>query len=620
MSTTQSPSSGDRIRGNAHIHELIAAWADHHPDAVALAAPGRAPLTYAGLRKHIERTVVTLNGMGVGRNDRVAAVLRNGPDLASTFVCVASAATFAPLNPAYTAHELEFYLSDLNAKALIVQSDMDSAAIAVARELGVALIQLSPATDAEAGIFDLTAEPKPAPAQGGLAEADDVALVLHTSGTTSRPKIVPLSHANICTSAQNIATTLGLAPDDRCLNVMPLFHIHGLIGATLSSLASGASVICTPGFSADEFFSWLGEFQPTWYTAVPTMHQAIVERAAANQVIIRACPLRLVRSSSASLRPAVMQRLEETFSAPAIESYGMTEASHQMASSPLPPGQRKPGSVGLAAGPEVAIMDDEGHLLPAGETGEIVIRGPSVMKAYEANPEANESAFCNGWFRTGDQGFLDSDGYLFITGRIKEIINRGGEKIAPREVDEALLEHPEIAQAVTFAVPHPTLGEDVAVAIVLRHDASLAERDIRSLAFDRLAEHKVPGQVAIVDEVPKGPTGKLQRIGLADKLADKLRADLVAPRNDCERAVARTWADVLGLESVGVHDNFFALGGDSLSAVRVASRLQAAFHVEPPIKLMFEEPTVAGQALVIEEMLIDEIDGLPDDEARRLTG
>jgi acyl-CoA synthetase (AMP-forming)/AMP-acid ligase II len=299
---------------------------------------------------------------------------------------------------------------------------------------------------------------------------------------------------------------------------MPLFHIHGLIAAVLSSLAAGASVSCAPGFDALKAFSWLEEVDPSWYTAVPTMHQAILARAPRNQAIVDKLRLRLIRSSSSSLPPQVMNALEETFGAPVIESYGMTEAAHQMASNPLPPATRKPGSVGIAAGPEVAIMDDAGVLLSSGEIGEVVIRGPNVTKGYENNPEANATAFINGWFRTGDQGMIDDEGYLRLTGRLKEIINRGGEKVSPLEVDEVIMDHPSVAQCVTFAMPHKSLGEEVAAAIVLREGHEATEAEIRKFLQSRLADFKIPRKVVILDEIPKGATGKLQRIGLAEKL------------------------------------------------------------------------------------------------------
>jgi thioesterase domain-containing protein/acyl carrier protein len=380
---------------------------------------------------------------------------------------------------------------------------------------------------------------------------------------------------------------------------MPLFHIHGLIGATLSSMVAGASIVCTPGFDASKFFDWLDEFQPTWYTAVPTVHQAVLGRVLDNQDRVTRSRLRLIRSSSSALPPQVMAELERVFNAPAIESYGMTEASHQMTSNPLPPGQRKPGSVGVPAGPEVAIMDEPGNRLSPGQVGEIVIRGANVMHGYENNPSANESSFTNGWFRTGDQGYFDTDGYLFIQGRIKEIINRGGEKIAPREVDEVLMDHPAVVQAVTFAVPHPTLGEDVATAVILQAGVTTTEKELRELAFARLADYKVPSQVVIVDEIPKGPTGKLQRIGLADKLASKLKAEYVAPRNSVEETLTQLWAETLDVERVGVYDNFFGLGGDSLLAARLFAQIEQHFGKKLPLATLFQTPTVEQLAGVL---------------------
>ena len=496
---------------------LLAAGAD---DAVALHAPGGSPFTYRAFRAQAAQTVATLNALGIGRGDRVAIVLPNGPEMAAAFVGIAAGCASCPLNPAYRADEFEFYLSDLKAKALVVERGSSSPAVEVAKKLGVRLIELVPGTSGS-GSFTLAATDGAAStpaANGGAAQADDVALILHTSGTTSRPKIVPLSQANVCASAYNIRETLTLTAADRALNIMPLFHIHGLIAGTLAPLAAGSTIFCSPGFNALKFFAWMAECKPTWYTAVPTMHQTILARGAQNKEIIAANPLRFLRSSSSSIPPQVIAELEALFNAPLIESYGMTEASHQMASNPLPPAVRKPGTVGKAAGPEVAIMDDSGTLLPAGATGEIVIRGPNVTRGYENNPKANAEAFTHGWFRTGDQGTMDAEGYLSITGRLKEIINRGGEKISPREVDEVLMDHPAVAQVVTFAIPHDKLGEDVGAVVVLKEGQAATERELRDFIGTKLADYKVPRKILFMDEIPKGATGKLQRIGLAAKL------------------------------------------------------------------------------------------------------
>ncbi|MEQ8697530.1 MAG: acyl--CoA ligase [Bauldia litoralis] len=486
--------------------------------APAIGAPDRQPLSHDALRALIRATAERLNAIGIGRGDRVAIVLPNSPEMATAFVSVAAAATTAPLNPAYRAEELEFYLGDIGARAVLVAADDEGPAVDVAGKLGIAVLRLVADPAAPAGAFTIEGGESGPADRPGLAESDDIALLLHTSGTTSRPKLVPLSHANLAASAAHIGATLGLTADDRCLNIMPLFHIHGLIAAVLSSLAAGASVHCTPGFNALRFFAWLEEVGPTWYTAVPTMHQAILARAGRNESAVAASKLRFIRSSSSSLPPQVMAELEATFGCPVIESYGMTEAAHQMTSNRLPPGDRKPGSVGPAAGPEVAIMTADGAMLPADAEGEIVIRGPNVTAGYENNPEANSTAFAHGWFHTGDQGIMDGDGYVRVTGRLKEIINRGGEKISPREVDEILMDHPAVAQVVTFGMPHAKLGEDVAAAVVLREGAETSEQAIRDFCATRLADFKVPRKVLILEEIPKGATGKLQRIGLAAKL------------------------------------------------------------------------------------------------------
>lgn len=502
------------------LSEMVALHAKETPEAIAISAPAAKPLSYQALNTLLENTVSALNKLGIGRGDRVGIVLPNCPEMATSFVAIASGCTAAPLNIAYRADEFEFYLGDLKAKALVVAKGSDTPARAVAAKLGITILELTPLTENGAGSFSLSTEEKSGKpvASGGFAHADEVALILHTSGTTSRPKIVPLTHKNVCASARNISATLKLQQNDRELHVMPLFHIHGLIAGVLAPMAVGSQIFCTPGFNALKFFAWMKECKPTWYTAVPTMHQTILSRAAGNLEVIAANPLRFLRSSSASMPTQVIAELEKVFNAPLIESYGMTEAAHQMASNPLPPAKRIPGSVGIAAGPEIGIMDNNGKLLSPGDVGEVVIRGDNVTLGYENNPKANAEAFINGWFRTGDQGTLSSTGYLMLTGRLKEIINRGGEKISPLEVDEVLMGHPSVMQVVTFAMPHEKLGEDVAAAVVLREGCSLTERELRDFAATRLADFKVPKKILFMPEIPKGATGKLQRIGLAAKL------------------------------------------------------------------------------------------------------
>ena len=492
---------------------------DGRDDAAAIGAPSCPALSHGELRAQMQAVGGGLRGAGVSAKDRVAIVLDNGPTMAGAFVCMAPWCATAPLNPAYKADEFDFYLDDLDARALVVGEDSTSPAIDVANARGIAVLRLRTDGAAPAGWFELADVPQASVAAGS---ADALALILHTSGTTSRPKMVPLSQGNLVASARNIVATLRLAPEDRCLNIMPLFHIHGLMAPVLASLAAGAEVVCTPGFDALRFFAWLDDARPSWYSAVPTMHQAILARAARNEEAVQDSRLRFVRSSSASLPAQVMAELERVFDAPVIEAYAMTEAAHQMCSNPLPPAVRKPGHVGPAAGPEVAIMDDGGEALPVGAEGEIVIRGANVAGGYLNNPQANASAFHrnpNGdWFRTGDQGVMDAEGYVKVTGRLKEIINRGGEKVAPLEVDEAMMRHPAVRQVCTFAMPHAKLGEDVAAAVVLAENATATERELRSFVGERLADFKTPRRIVFVEEIPKGPTGKIQRIGLAQAL------------------------------------------------------------------------------------------------------
>ena len=591
------------------LPRFLKTQAERTPDAIAIAAPGRVPLTYSRLGMHIDDVVKTLHTIGVSRNDHVVLVLPNGPEMAVAFLAVAAGATCVPLNPAYSTHECDLYLSDLNAKVLIVQAGMDSAARALAQVHGIPILELSPVFEAEAGIFTLTGHERISRAVCyGFAQPNDVALVLHTSGTTSQPKIVPLTHTNICTSACNHGVALELGENDRCLNVMPLFHSHGLIISVLSSLLAGASVVCTPGFCASKFFEWVEDFRPTWYTAVPTMHQAVLARTALHRGVIARCPLRFIRSASAPLPPQILAKLESVFNVPLIESYGLTETTASITSNPLPPRERKAGSVGVAVGAEVVIMDEAGNLLLPGETGEIMIRGATVMQGYKNNPAANTSAFTHGWFRTGDQGFLDPDGYLFLTGRLKELINRGGEKISPREVEEVLIAHPAVAQAVIFAVPHARLGEEIAAAVVLRQNTLATDGDIRQFAATRLAAFKVPRRVVIVDEIPTGPTGKLQRLDLAKKLGliasdqaqGEMPAGYVVPRTPIEEVVAGLWAQVLEVERVGLHDDFSLVGGDSLLATQLISRIRDILHVEISFSSFFATPTVADMVESIE--------------------
>jgi oxalate---CoA ligase len=567
--------------------------------AVAVAVPESAGITFAELVAESEIRALVLDDLGVRRNDRVGILLPNSPATITTFIGVTSRATAAPLNPAYGAAEFEFYLSDLNVKALMIDSASDSVARRVAKEHAIPVVEVAPLAAGLARFSAVPGKRNEGVVGRDPVQIDDVALVLHTSGTTSRPKIVPLTHRNILSSTENIIRTLKLSDSDRCLTMMPLFHIHGIM-VTISALLAGGQV-CPIGFDPLRFFTLFDDFKPTWYSAVPTMHQAILRAVESHRNLVERSRLRFVRSSSAALPARVKTELEKVFNAPVIEAYGMTEAAHQMASNPLPPKERKPGSVGLVAGPQIAIMDEEGNLISPGQTGEIVIRGANVFQGYESSQHASADAFTDGWFRTGDQGYLDSDGYLFLTGRLKDIINRGGETIAPAEVDEVLLSHPAIEQAITFPVPHPTLGEDVAAAVVPRQGATVSGTEIREYVVARLSGFKVPRRVLIVTEIPKGPTGKIPRRSVAEKLGlldaggAKLKADsaYAAPAGSLESQLVQLWEELLGVRPIGVHDNFFELGGDSLLAVQMILRVEKLVGKRVPLVTLFAGPTVS---------------------------
>jgi len=482
-------------------------------DLIFLTSEKNEKLSYGEFKIFNEKISRQLAATNIINSDRAAIVLPNGPLMASSFLSISSYMSAAPLNPSYKQEEFEFYLDDLKPKFLLVEPNSKSLAVIAAKNLNIPVFEMKISVNQPLGTFELFDK------ETNYKNPNDYdeALVLHTSGTTSRPKIVPLSNLNIFTSAVNISKSLKLTADDHCLNIMPLFHIHGLIAVLSASAKVGASVCASNGFNALKFLDLAETQNISWYSGVPTMHQAILLRAQKNSDKAKKLNLRFIRSSSASLPPAIFEQLNNIFQTPVIEAYGMTEATHQMTSNPLPPAIQKPGLVGMPAGPEICIMNDKNEKLPQGEIGEICIKGDNVTNGYENNPEANKQSFVNDWFRTGDEGFFDEDGYLKISGRLKEIINKGGEKISPLEVDNILMDFPPIDQALCFGYKDKMLGEDIAVAIKLKENKSCTEDDIKSYANEKLAKFKIPKKIFIVEDIPKGATGKLQRIGLAKK-------------------------------------------------------------------------------------------------------
>lgn len=588
------------------LYNLVAAKAETHKNKTAILGFNHVMFNYDHLYQQVTHIGQQLHQLGLCRYSRIALVLPNGVEAAIAFISVASHMICAPLNPNYSQHEFDFYLTDLRADALVVMEDSQSSAIAVANKHHIPIFYLSRFANDTSQLLGLTTSWRETqPLEYTSPEPHDIALLLHTSGTTSRPKLVPLTHANLCASANHIQQTLRLTSQDRCLNVMPLFHIHGLLASLLASLIAGSSIFCVNEFNPDYFINWLGEYHPTWYSAVPTIHQSIIHHLKIQNTVNIHHRLRFIRSSSAALPTQLLEQLERLFNVPVIEAYGMTEAAHQMASNPLPPTLRKAGSVGLAAGPKIAILDRLGNKLPVMHVGEIAIRGDNVFSGYADNPDANSSAFHEGWFRTGDQGYLDQEGYLYINGRLKEIINRGGEKISPREIDDVLLSHFSVAQAVTFALPHPTLGETVAAAVKLQPGGIADEQTLQRFAAHYLAPFKVPDRIVFVAEIPKGATGKLQRIGLAEKLGLSI-ANLplktqayVAPRSSIESRIAEIWEVVLAIAPISIHDHFLDLRGDSIRAIQIITRIRQEFNIEISQQILLTQPTIAEMALTI---------------------
>jgi acyl-CoA synthetase (AMP-forming)/AMP-acid ligase II/acyl carrier protein len=581
------------------VRDLLADHAENAPERHAILAPARLPMTYGALWTQANDVVFGLRNIGVRRTDRVAVVLSDGPEAAVAAITVAAGAVCVPLNPGFTCDEYQRYFGELHLAALLTHGDLNSASRRAARIQGVPVIDVSMRPNEGAGAFSVVGRAPQRLVDNEFASSTDDAFILMTSGSTSRPKTVPLTHASVCLSADNVGACLELEARDRLLSVLPLFHGHGLISGLLAALAAGSSAVCPPGFDATAFFGWLTEFRPTWYTAVPAIHRALLAAADPDRQAAQRSSLRLVRSASTSLSPEVLHGLEALFGVPVIDTYGMTEAATQIAANPLH--WRKPGSVGRPAGPEIAVLDSGGRRLPSGKRGEIALRGPTITRGYDNDAAATASAFEDGWFRTGDLGYLDADGYLFIVGRIKEIIHKGGQKVAPAEVEGALLSHPDVIEAAVFPVAHERLGADVAAAAVLRQDAKVSAQGLRDFARERLAGFKVPGLIQIVSEIPKGAGGKIKRNELAAAFS-KARptqggAKGVAPRSELEHQLAGIWEDILDIDWISADQDVFALGVDSLAMTQMISRVEERFSITLSFEDIFNSSTVAALAL-----------------------
>jgi acyl-CoA synthetase (AMP-forming)/AMP-acid ligase II len=481
---------------------------------VALVAPedGRES-TFGELERAVLELAGRLRAIGVERGDRVALVLANGPELVQILLAITTlGAAAAPLNPAYTVDEHSFYLADLEPRLLLAPAD-DMQAARAAAGASARVVDVLVGDGERPGLaVDGRLVEREEPFDAG--SADDIALLLHTSGTTSRPKQVPLLQHNLVASARTIAAHYRLEPDDVSYVAMPLFHVHGLVASVFGAFAGGGSAVVPRRFSPRRFWRQAVDHRVTWFSAGPTLHQMILDKQAAEAA---PAALRFARSCSSAMSPALMQRIEDVYQVPLLEAYGMTEASHQMSSNPLPPDPRLAGSVGVPTGTEIRVVDGHGVDAPAGDSGEVVIRGAGVTPGYLSNPDANAEAFRDGWFRTGDRGAFEN-AYLRLQGRIKEMILRGGENISPYEIEDVLLAHPAVSDAVCFAVEDELYGEEVAAAVVVR--GAVDERVLRDHCRERLAPFKVPKTIRIVSQIPRTATGKLQRRRVGALLAE----------------------------------------------------------------------------------------------------
>jgi len=570
---------------------ILEALLQADPSAPALLSSSGVLWSHVELRSAIQYVQAILLEQGIKPGDRVAFAVRRGFEAAWAFLGIISFTTAVPLDPELSDHEREFLLKDAGVRILITDSDVGGDAKRLSAENVCPVISL-PAVSS----LQLSGDATP---PSLMHEHSEVALVLYTSGTTSDPKRVALTHAHLAASCRNIGNAIRFGPTDRCLNPMPLFHTHGLVAGLLAPLIHGGCVILPEVYDTETYLVSIKTHAATCYTAAPTLHHSLAKAVREDPALADDHSLRVIRSASASLAPTVLLELEQHFGVPVIETYGMTEATNQITSNQLPPGSRIPGSAGKPVGTELKIVDKAGLDLPHGQRGEVWIRGLSVVNAYEGNPSATGKAFEDGWLKTGDLGYLDENGYLFLTGRSREVINRGGELIAPRVIDEALQSHPAVDEALTFAIPHPTLGEEIAAAVVLDPSREVLEQELREYMFGRVADHMIPVRIVAIRQLPVNHVGKPQRRILTSQLGDSLTEEYVTPKSPFEVELANIWRDVLGIDRVGRNDNFFLLGGDSLSAARSRQRTADRIGQEITLRDTFRHPVLKDLAWLV---------------------
>ncbi len=592
------------------VPEAITAWAERTPNRIALMSAGLDPIAYGQLAEEAQRICHFLEANTVMPPQRVAVCVQDRPSLALCLIgLLFHGAPAIPVNPATTAEEFHTYLTKVQADAVICIAGEDTVAKAAGGQLGLTVVELE-RSENEIG-FEFSDNFPASAGLVGIADPSEWALLLSTSGTTGR-KSVPKTHGEMTVNVDQRAKWMGLGPKDRCLNVMPLYLSQGIYDGLLAPLYTGGSTILASSSDTEAFFTSLEVYRPTWYTAVYTFYRDILAQAPKYTRVIEKASLSFMKAGGMRFPQEDAEKIEALFKAPIMSAYGMTETGW-IASEPLPPKTRKAGAVGLQVIDEVKLIDEQGESVDVGQTGEVVVRGPGVMKGYIDDPEANAQAFIDGWFRTGDLGHFDNDGFLTLTGRIKEMINRGSEKISPAEIEQVLVQHPNVDDIAIFAVPHTTLGEDVAAAIVFNEDQGKTSQDeLREFALGRLTRSKVPRQIFPVSSIPRTPGGKPQRNVLVEQFArpsseppvaepDKATHDMDMRVPLMEVPLIALWKSVLGTDSIDRHDRFSDLGGTEQAAAELADTLRAVFGVDLPNACLFAEgDTVAKMAAMID--------------------
>jgi oxalate---CoA ligase len=498
------------------IGAAILRSAELRPDLPAVVATGFQTLSYGELKDYLTCTAAQLRQSGFDRTARIAVALPSGAQAALTIVASACAAVAVPIDTHLTAPEIERRLELLRPRAIITPGEYPSVARSVAEHCGLAVIEATAETPTKIGMGLRIPTVGPTAAPEG-PESTAPAFILQTSGTTGDPKLIPFTHCNMLAAAARVQSWFDLGPSDRCLSVSPVCYSHGLKVTIFTPLITGGSIAFPASSSTLDVDEWLTRLRPTWYSAAPTLHRYMLDKTQSLSDLCSVHSLRFILSGGAPLLRDIREALAATLGVPVLEHYGSSEAAQISANLP-PPKLYRAGTCGVPPEGTVKIVGDDGQELSAGQQGEILVGGPTVTSGYLHAPELNHLAFVDDWFRTGDVGSIDSDGFLTLHGREKELINRGGEKVSPVEIDQALLQHPNVAEAAAFAVPHSRLGEEVAAAVVLREGATVTPLDLRKFLLSSLAQFKIPRRIVFVDRLPKGVTGKVQRKRLSELL------------------------------------------------------------------------------------------------------